>query len=380
MTDGSDAEAMECQRTKKRMLVLCPYPVGVAAGQRLKFEQYYDDWSAHGWAVTVAPFMDSSLWRIAYERGHWRAKAVGIVRGYGRRIRDLLRLRKYDLVYVFMNVTPIGGSLFERLTRSLAPKLVFDVEDNVVAHLNRTVANHPNPLIRFVRGSGKARYLITTAEHVICSSPTLEEECKDLNKRRSATYISSSIDAERFLPANRYGNEGPLTIGWTGTFSSRSYLDLLRLVLQQLARERSFRLRVIGNFDYSLSGVDLEVVQWTAEREVADLQAIDIGLYPLPDDDWVAGKSGLKAITYMMMGLPCVATDVGTTQLIIRDGENGLLVRTDEQWLDALRRLIDDPGLRRKLGEQARKDAVAKHSTTAIAGEYRAVLDSVMGQ
>jgi glycosyltransferase involved in cell wall biosynthesis len=98
----------------------------------------------------------------------------------------------------------------------------------------------------------------------------------------------------------------------------------------------------------------------------------------LPLDEWVSGKSGLKAIQYMMMGLPCVATDVGTTPLIIRNGENGLLVRTADEWLDALRRLLDDPNLRRRLGKQARKDAVAKYSTKAIAARYREVLNRVM--
>ncbi|MEO7277722.1 MAG: glycosyltransferase, partial [Sphingomicrobium sp.] len=68
------------------------------------------------------------------------------------------------------------------------------------------------------------------------------------------------------------------------------------------------------------------------------------------------------------------------TPLIIRDGENGLLVRTEGEWIDALRRLLDDPGLRRRLGEQARRDAVANYSTDAIAAEYRAVLDNVIGQ
>ncbi len=53
------------------MLVLCPYPYGVAAGQRLKFEQYYDDWRAAGWQVDAAPFMDMALWRVLYERGHF---------------------------------------------------------------------------------------------------------------------------------------------------------------------------------------------------------------------------------------------------------------------------------------------------------------------
>ena len=109
-----------------------------------------------------------------------------------------------------------------------------------------------------------------------------------------------------------------------------------------------------------------------------DLQGIDIGLYPLPIDDWVSGKSGLKAIQYMAFGIPCVATDVGTTPMIIRDGDNGLLVRTEEEWLAALERLIDDPDLRVRLGEKARRDAVAKYSTKAIAAEYRKVLDLVM--
>jgi glycosyltransferase involved in cell wall biosynthesis len=203
--------------------------------------------------------------------------------------------------------------------------------------------------------------------------------CLALNRNGACTYISSSVDADRFVPANRYSNDVPVTIGWTGTFSSRPYLDLLRPVLQQLAKERGFRLRVIGNFDYELAGVELEVLRWNAEEEVEQLQGIDIGVYPLAFDDWVGGKSGLKAIQYMMLGLPCVATDVGTTPLIIRHEENGLLVKSQAEWLDALRRLLDDPGLRRRLGEQARRDAVANYSVKAVAEDYRRVLASVMG-
>jgi glycosyltransferase involved in cell wall biosynthesis len=135
---------------------------------------------------------------------------------------------------------------------------------------------------------------------------------------------------------------------------------------------------VIGNFDYELPGVDLEVVRWTKDREVADLQSFDIGVYPLPIDDWVLGKSGLKAIQYMAFGLPTVATEVGTTPLLIRNGENGILVKTEADWLDALARLIRDPALRRRLGQAARADAVRHYSTRAIAARYREALNSVM--
>jgi glycosyltransferase involved in cell wall biosynthesis len=360
------------------MLVLCPYPLGVAAGQRLKFEQYYDDWHADGWEVTTDPFMDLALWSCVFKRGHLAAKCIGVLKGYGRRLRSLMRISRYDLVYVFMYVTPLGTSFSEKLVRKLARRLVYDVEDNVVSQFGNAADNHPNPWLKFLRGASKVRYLVREADHVITSSPSLNNLCLGMNRKHACTYISSSIDSDRFMPVNRFTNEDRVTIGWTGTFSSRQYLDLLRPVFQRLAKERKFRLRVIGNFDYELPGVDLEVLRWSADEEVAQLQGIDIGVYPLPFDDWVGGKSGLKAIQYMMLGLPCVATPVGTTPLIIRDGDNGLLARSEQDWLDALRRLLDDPDLRRRLGQQARRDAIAKYSVKAVAGAYREVLDQVM--
>lgn len=362
----------------RRMLVLCPFPRGVAAGQRLKFEQYYGDWRSAGWDVEVAPFMDRHLWDVLYQRGYLGTKLLGVAKGYLRRLRDLCRVPRYDIIYCHMNVTPLGTSAFERLTRALARRLVYDLEDNVFLDASRVGQDHPNPLLPYLRGAGKYRYLTREADHVVASSPALRDRCELLNRHHASTYISSSVDAERFIPAGRYCNDGVVTIGWTGTFSSRPYLDLLRPVLARLATQRSFRLRVIGNFPYELPGVSVEVIGWTEAREIEDLQGIDIGIYPLPLDDWVSGKSGLKAIQYMMMGIPCVATDVGTTPLIIRDGDNGLLVRSEEDWLQALSRLLDDPGLRRRLGQKARLDAAAKYSTHAIAGEYRAVLASVM--
>lgn len=360
------------------MLILCPFPVGVAAGQRLKYEQYLGDWRAAGFEVDVSPFMDDALYRIVYQPGHLPAKIMGTIRGHLRRLGDLLRLPRYDLIYLFMYVTPFGSTVMERLVRQLSSRLIYDVEDNVVSDVDHMARDHPNPLLRLIRGKWKARYLVRTADHVITSAPALNDLCRSISGRDNCTYISSSVDTDRFLPANDYSNGRTVVIGWTGTFSTRPYLDLLRPVLEELARRRKFRLRVIGNFDYELPGVDVESLRWSREEEVAQMQGIDIGIYPLPIDDWVGGKSGLKAIQYMAFGLPCVATNVGTTPRIIRDGDNGLLVHSEEEWLAALERLIDDPLLRRKLGERARRDAVERYSTAAVAADYRGVIDKVM--
>jgi len=357
---------------KSKLLVICPFPQGVAAGQRLKYEQYFQHWRENGYEITVSSFMDMPMWEVVYTHGNFLPKVLGTLRGYYRRFRDLFRVSSSDVVYVFMWITPFGTSLFERLTRSLAKKLVYDIEDNLLIEKSSEF----NPFIKSIRSRDKVIFLIRTADHVITSSPVLNEYCLSLNRRKACTFISSSVDTDRFVPANDYLNNRKITIGWTGTFSSRLYLDLLRKVFVKLDTRCDFKLRVIGNFEYELPGIDLELIRWTQANEVNDLQGIDIGIYPLAQDEWVLGKSGLKAIQYMAFGLPTVATNVGTTPQIIQHLENGWLVSTDEEWVVALETLVKRADLRRKLGVAARKTVLENYSIHAVKSRYLSILNS----
>lgn len=357
---------------RPRLLVLCPYPTGVAAGQRLKYEQYLADWETAGWDVTVSPFMSLRLWNIVHKPGHTAGKVAGTLAGMARRWRDLLSLRRYDLVYVFMNVTPIGTALPERLVCALAKRLVYDVEDDVLGSVRGQVS--VNIVRRWFTIAGKARILLERATTVITASPFMVERYKSINRHGACVMIPPSVDTDQFVPGTR-DPAGTPVIGWTGTFSSEPYLDLLRPMLQKLARRVPFRLRVIGNFDYALPGVDLEVIRWTRENEVADMQAIDIGLYPLPDDEWVRGKAGLKVIQYMAFGIPSVSSAVGTAPLQVSHGETGFLATGEDEWLNLLEMLVRDPALRARVGAAAREEAVRRYSGRAVAGQYRAVLD-----
>ena len=90
----------------------------------------------------------------------------------------------------------------------------------------------------------------------------------------------------------------------------------------------------------------------------------------MPFNDWVSGKSGLKAIQYMSFGLPTIATEVGHTPKIISHNINGWLVKTAEDWSYALETLIKNPSLRKKLGEEARATGLAKFSKHVIKSNY----------
>lgn len=361
------------QGKSARLLVICPYPVGVAAGQRLKYEQYLDDWKSNGYEVTIAPFMDMRMWSKLYESGHFLSKFFGTIRGCLRRIRDLVRIPFYDGVYIFMWVTPVGSSFFERMAVWLAKKVVYDVEDNIFVEKG----NELNRFAKLLKSPAKTEVLVTGADHVITSSPILNDYCQKMKGSDECTFVTSSVNANRYLAAPSKPDDQKVVIGWTGTFTSKVFLDELKPVFVELQSERDFKLTVIGNFDYDFPEIDCETIRWTKENEIQDLQQFDIGVYPLPNEDWVLGKSGLKVIQYMAMSLPTVSTRYGTATEIINHGENGFLADTQDEWVELLKQLIDNQRLRLQMGLAARKTVNERYSTNVVRAQYQQVLDSV---
>jgi glycosyltransferase involved in cell wall biosynthesis len=99
---------------------------------------------------------------------------------------------------------------------------------------------------------------------------------------------------------------------------------------------------------------------------------------PLPDDEWAKGKCGLKGISYMSCAIPTILSPVGVNSEIIQHGENGFLANTDEDWLNYLSLLIENPDLRKKLGENARKTVEEKYSVEVNKHLYLKAIQEVL--
>jgi L-malate glycosyltransferase len=359
----------------RRILVVCPYPEHVAPSQRLKFEQYYASWEAEGYRITTSPFMKPPLMRIVYHPGNAHKKVFWTLVGYLARVLDLFRLPFYDLVYIHLWVVPFGPALFEPLFCLLNRNVVYDIDDMV--HLRIQEKVNSNWITYRFKSRSRVLSLLKRARHVITCTPTLDAFARQFNDR--TTDISSTVDTDAYVPANPYRNDRPIVLGWSGSLSSSRYLYLLKDMLLDLAREVRFQLLVIGDPKFRIDGLDVTALPWCEQTEVADLQRIDIGLYPLPDEEWVLGKSGLKAIQYMAMGIPTVATALGANFRVIEDGGTGFLVRTDAEWKEAILRLIADPALRERLGRNGRRRVEELFSVRANAPTYLRVLDEVGG-
>lgn len=360
---------------KKRILVICPYPERVAPSQRLKYEQYFESFRENNLEIHVSSFMTQAFWKVVYKKGHFFQKVLYTLIGYFRRTADLFRLPFYDLVYIHLWVTPFGPPIFERLFAALNSKIVYDIDDMIFL----TEKSKSNNLISGLKGRTKPFYLMKKAKHVIVCTPVLEEVAVKFNA--NVTDISSTIDTTNYQPVNKYSNSSSLVIGWSGSHSTSKYLKLLEKVLVKLREKYAFRVLVIGDPGFSFQQLECEAIPWKEATEVQDLQKIDIGLYPLPlDEAWVLGKSGLKALQYMALGIPTVATAIGANFRVIDNGISGFLVKTEEEWSQCLIQLMENTTLRKEIGLMARKKVVEQYSIDANKGTYLSIIESVLSK
>ncbi len=98
------------------------------------------------------------------------------------------------------------------------------------------------------------------------------------------------------------------------------------------------------------------------------LQAADCALCP---SVW-AEAAGLVNLEALACGLPVVASRIGGIPELIHDGRTGFLITPGDpgELADRVRRLHDDPDLRRRMGQEARSDAVARFSTQSRIEDY----------
>ena len=358
----------------KRILILSPSPRGTAATQRLKYEQYLGLLEEKGYQFTISSFQSRRFWKIVYQPGNTIEKVWWTIFGYLRRTWDLFRAPFYDAVFVNLWVTPLGLPFFERTLFFFNRNVIYDIDDMLFIDKKK---HGRVTFVQRLKGRKKPVVLMKHAQYVIVCTPKLEEIALSINKFERAMDISSTFDTTRFTPVLSYEKTDVTTIGWTGTHSTLRFLDTLQPALKSVSQQRKIKLLVIANREYKMEDVPTEFVFWKEENEVSDLHRIQVGLYPIPANEWSLGKSSLKALTYMAIAIPFVATAYGTNYRIMQDGVQGFMASDTDEWVEKIIRLIDDIDLRRKMGLAGRKTVTEHYSLEANFPKYLHVFDKV---
>jgi glycosyltransferase involved in cell wall biosynthesis len=195
--------------------------------------------------------------------------------------------------------------------------------------------------------------------------------------------VPSAVDTAVYAPAPC--GDRPFTVGWIG--NGAGYVDELADLARIVARVRArteVRVVIVGAmgrreihaaFAHAHDTV-VDAIDWTREETIVDaMRAFDAGAYPLRDTRYNAFKCGYKAIQYMALGQPVVASPVGETTRIVRAGGSGYLPVSEDEWVDALAALADDAARRESMGRAGRAIVEESYSMERAAGTLHALLD-----
>ena len=192
--------------------------------------------------------------------------------------------------------------------------------------------------------------------------------------------VPNGIDADKFKPRPKEEMREALGLG----------ADPILLSVGRLERDKGYETAVealarLGNLQPRLvvigAGPERERLEATAAKagvggrvsflgskpraEVVDyLAAADIFLFPTERDE----AAPLVPLEAMASGLPLLASTVGGGVELVEDGTSGLLLppAAPERWAAAIRSVLADDALRRRMGEAARERILQSYTIEAM--------------
>ncbi len=198
--------------------------------------------------------------------------------------------------------------------------------------------------------------------------------------------VSSSLSSKK-SEETAHGQDAHATgeLLWLGSKSTQRYLRELSPALAEVGRLRpNARLRVVGHEEFTADPLNVDFRRWSPREQELALGECDIGLCPMPDTPWTRGKCPYKVLQYMAAGMAWVGSAVGEN-LVSAGAENdpdprGLCAGTDEQWVRALTRLIDDAALRRAMGASGLQYVRRVHEREMLTDRLAEILRGVVGE
>lgn len=354
---------------KPRIVIFAPYPKGTAPSQRFRFEQYLPLLEKEGYEIVYESFLNEKTWKLLYSEGNFVKKGMGMLISFFKRGLAVLRLKKSDILFVHREMSHVGPPIFEWfVSKVLRKKYIYDFDDAIWLPNYSDV----NAKVHWLKAYWKVKYCMKWAHQLSVGNDYLADYARPMNQ--NITVIPTTIDLVNHHNIITNYNHLPIVIGWTGTQTTLRYLEELIPILAELEKDYDFIFRVISNEKPQFNLKSLDFVPWNKETEIKDLATFQIGVMPLVEDQWSNGKCGFKALQYMALGIPTILSPVGVNTKIVKDGENGYLCSSPEEWKVRLIELLTDVELRKEIGQAGRKTIEEEYSVKANFEKYLEVL------
>lgn len=359
---------------KRKILFIASHRPGRAPGQRFRFEQYFSFLEQNGFVCELSYIISAEDDRKLYRKGHYLEKYGIHRRAMATRKRDVARANEFDIIFIFREALLTGSTEFERLFKESKAKIVFDFDD-AIWNLDVSDANR---MFSFLKNPDKTATIIGLSDIVFAGNNYLADYARKFNKNISV--VPTTIDTAEYFPVKLNRTSEKLIVGWSGSITTIKHFEFAIPFLKILKGKYGDKLeiKVVGDVNYVNEELGIKGIAWNKENEIHDLSTFDIGIMPLPNDEWAKGKCGLKGLQYMALGIPTLMSPVGVNSDIVVDGVNGFLPATNVEWVKHIEELIVSPELRKKIGEAGKKTVEEKYSTNAWKEKYLELFNSLL--
>lgn len=337
--------------------------------QRFRFEQYLNFLSENGYKCDFSWLVTTNDDHYLYRRGHYLRKLLFLIKSYGKRMTDMKRAPLYDIIYVQREALLFRSEMFEKAF-SKRSKLIFDFDDAIWL----MDVSEGNKHWKWLKRPSKTSDIIGFSHLVFAGNRYLYDYARQFND--NVKIIPTTIDTEYHKKISRTcgikKKNNRICIGWTGSDTTLKHFMMAEVFLEKIKKKYGDRIyfKVIGSDLYENPQLCIKSIPWRLETEIQDLSEIDIGIMPLPPDEWAKGKCGFKGLQYMSMEIPTVMSPVGVNTEIVQDGVNGFLASTEDEWIEKISMLIESEELRIKLGTNGRKTVVERYSVESQKFRY----------
>ena len=358
-----------------KILFLVPYPLKESPSQRFRFEQYFKLLGQNSIDYHVQSFLESANWKIFFEKGKWLSKVWALAMGFSKRISILLKISNFDYIFIHREAAPVGPPVIEWVIAMLYRKrIIYDFDDAIWL----TDRSNESIIWQILKWRKKVKSICRWSHKVSCGNNYLCNFAKQINN--NVVLNPTTIDTDGLHNIKRYNqtkpSKVPLLIGWTGSHSTLKYLTEIESILARLENQFSeFEFWVIADRPPGMKLRSLRFKPWSLETEISDLAQIDIGIMPLPDDEWAKGKCGFKALQCMALEIPTIVSQVGVNCEIIQHEVNGFFASNSDEWMTYLEKLILDKELREKIGIKGRETVIDHYSVASNSSTFLSLFE-----
>ncbi len=290
------------------------------------------------------------------------------------------QLPNYSVCHEYAGLLSIGCALAAKRTKT--PYVL-----TVDADLQLETSFVGKSFSRFERWLSRweTQFTYKTADKLICVSNPTKERLVSLwgVEAEKIVVIPNGVDLARFGQSHdpkaiqeKYQLGDSPVVGFVGGFQPWHGLDNLLVSFEKLQHQLpDARLLLVGDGEIrpaleeqaEVLGISdkMTITGFIDHEQIPEfLSVMNVATIPypkLPEEMWF---SPLKLYEYMAAGKAIVASDSGQIGQVIRDGKNGRLVESGniDQLVQAIAQLLTNPTEQVRLGNNAKAQAMQRHS------------------